>query len=97
LTPFSRWYAQEYDDQADFRVPVVSRMFDAWCAHAAALAAPRDTSPLLEQANPSLSALCARLRELEKDHDPEGWPAVQMKDISALLDVVQQPKGNERG
>ena len=26
-----------------------------------------------------------RLRLLEQDHAPDGWPAVQMRDISALL------------
>ncbi len=28
------------------------------------------------------------LRALEADHAPDGWPAVQMRDISALLDEV---------
>lgn len=26
-----------------------------------------------------------RLRLLEQDHEPDGWPAVQMRDITALL------------
>ena len=30
--------------------------------------------------------LLARLRLLEQDHAPDGWPAVQMRDLSALLD-----------
>ena len=31
-----------------------------------------------------------QLRELEKDHGPEGWPAVQMKEITALLDRIKE-------
>ena len=27
-----------------------------------------------------------RLRLLERDHEPDGWPAVRMGDISAVLD-----------
>lgn len=30
-------------------------------------------------------ALIERLTILERDHTPDGWPAVQMRDISALL------------
>lgn len=33
--------------------------------------------------------LINRMRLLEEDHEPEGWPAVQMKDISALCDAVE--------
>ena len=33
--------------------------------------------------------LLARLRLLEKDHQPNGWPAVQMKDISTLCNMVE--------
>lgn len=29
-----------------------------------------------------------RLRLLERDHEPGGWPAVRMGDISALLDML---------
>lgn len=29
-----------------------------------------------------------KLRSLEKDHAPDGWPAVQMRDITALLDEI---------
>lgn len=32
------------------------------------------------------AGLHERLRLLEEDHKPEGWPAVQMRDITALLD-----------
>jgi len=37
------------------------------------------------------SKLVERLRSLEQDHEPHGWPAIQMRDISALLDMVQSP------
>jgi len=30
------------------------------------------------------------MRGLTVDHEPEGWPAVQMKDITALVDLVDQ-------
>lgn len=30
------------------------------------------------------------LRSLEADHAPDGWPAVQMKQISALCDEVER-------
>ena len=29
-----------------------------------------------------------RLRLLERDHEPDGWPAVRMGDISAVLDML---------
>ena len=32
--------------------------------------------------------LHARLRLLEADHEPDGWPAVRMRDVSALLDEL---------
>lgn len=32
--------------------------------------------------------LIARLRSFETDHKPEGWPAIQMRDVSALLDAI---------
>ena len=33
-----------------------------------------------------------RCRTLEEDHHPDGWPAVQMKDITALCDEVERLK-----
>lgn len=30
-----------------------------------------------------------RLRLLEQDHEPDGWPAVRMRDITALLDALE--------
>jgi hypothetical protein len=35
------------------------------------------------------SELVERLRSFESDHKPDGWPAIQMRDISALLDMLQ--------
>ena len=40
-----------------------------------------------------MQRLVGRLRMLEEDHHPDGWPAVQMKDISALCDFIE---GKER-
>jgi len=34
--------------------------------------------------------LVKRMRVLEVDHGPDGWPAVQMRDISALCDEVDR-------
>ena len=33
-----------------------------------------------------------RLRSLEIDHTPDGWPCIQMKDVSFLLDVIERMK-----
>ena len=30
-----------------------------------------------------------RLRRLEADHAPDGWPAVQMRDLTAILDELE--------
>jgi hypothetical protein len=30
-----------------------------------------------------------RLRGFEQDHKPDGWPAIQMRDVTALLDIVE--------
>ncbi len=35
-----------------------------------------------------IKQLIADLRGLEVDHDPGGWPAVQMKEITALCDAI---------
>ena len=32
--------------------------------------------------------LVKRMRSLEADHEPDGWPAVRMRDITALCDAV---------
>lgn len=33
--------------------------------------------------------LIERLRVLEQDHEPDGWPAVRMRDITALLNALE--------
>lgn len=33
--------------------------------------------------------IVGRLRLLEQDHEPDGWPAVRMRDITALLDALE--------
>ena len=33
--------------------------------------------------------LIERLRSFEIDHDPKGWPAIQMRDISAMCDAIK--------
>lgn len=40
-----------------------------------------------------MSDLIERMRLLEQDHDPDGWPAVQMRDITALLDALEAARG----
>ena len=40
----------------------------------------------------TIDQLLARMRLLEKDHSPEGWPAVQMKDVTALCDEIERLK-----
>lgn len=40
----------------------------------------------------NLSELLKMVRTLEEDHDPEGWPAIQMKDVSALARMVEGAK-----
>lgn len=34
--------------------------------------------------------LIERMRSLEQDHTPDGWPAVQMREISALCDLAER-------
>ena len=33
--------------------------------------------------------LIERLRGIEIDHEPNGWPAIQMRDISAMCDAIE--------
>ena len=33
--------------------------------------------------------LIERMRGFEIDHEPNGWPAIQMRDISAMCDVIE--------
>jgi len=35
-------------------------------------------------------AAIKRLREFESDHDPAGWPAIQMEDITLLLNIIER-------
>jgi len=37
-----------------------------------------------------VDALVMRCRELEIDHAPEGWPAIQMRDVTALCDEIER-------
>ena len=36
----------------------------------------------------ALAELMGRMRSLEADHTPDGWPAVKMRDITALCDAI---------
>jgi hypothetical protein len=42
----------------------------------------------------ALSALRDRLRSFEADHTPDGWPAVRMRDITALLDDLDNARSD---
>lgn len=33
--------------------------------------------------------LIERMRGFEIDHDPDGWPAIRMRDISAMCDAIE--------
>ena len=46
------------------------------------------TSEMIEAARP-LDALIRRLRLLSVDHTPDGWPAVQMRDITRVLIALE--------
>ena len=35
-----------------------------------------------------LEPIVGRLRMLEIDHEPDGWPAVQMRDITRILNAL---------
>jgi len=37
--------------------------------------------------------LIKRMEMLAADHEPDGWPAVQMKDIAALCEEIKRLKG----
>lgn len=39
--------------------------------------------------------LIERMRVLECDHDPDGWPAVRMRDISAMRDEIERLRAIE--
>lgn len=40
-----------------------------------------------------MEELLKRMRLLEVDHEPDGWPSVRMRDITALLDEVDRRFG----
>ena len=40
--------------------------------------------------------LLLRMRNFEADHEPEGWPAIQMKDVSSLCRLVEELGGLAR-
>ena len=44
----------------------------------------------------ALAELRERLRSFEADHDPDGWPAVRMRDITALLDDLDNARSDNR-
>lgn len=37
-----------------------------------------------------IDSLLERMRLLESDHPPDGWPAVRMRDVSALCDEIDR-------
>ncbi|MFA7290922.1 MAG: hypothetical protein WC023_01615 [Rhodocyclaceae bacterium] len=39
--------------------------------------------------------LVAEMRGFEIDHEPEGWPAVKMRQISALCDEIERLRRGE--
>tara|TARA_A100001015_G_C14705217_1_gene599878 strand:+ start:91 stop:366 length:276 start_codon:yes stop_codon:yes gene_type:complete len=41
--------------------------------------------------NNTIDSLVMRCRTLEADHDPDGWPAIQMRDVSQLCDALDVP------
>lgn len=38
------------------------------------------------------SELLKRMKALEEDHEPNGWPAVQMRDITELRQMIEGAK-----
>lgn len=42
----------------------------------------------------ALTELIERMRLLEVDHEPDGWPAVRMRDITALVDALEAARGD---
>ena len=44
----------------------------------------------------ALAELRERLRSFEADHTPDGWPAVRMRDITALLDDLDNARSDNR-
>lgn len=50
---------------------------------------------------PDIKAVMARTHLLEADHGPDGWPAIQMRDVTALrceiLELRAKIQTRERG
>lgn len=44
----------------------------------------------MTESEADLAELLGRMRLLAMDHDPDGWPAVRMRDITALCDAIVQ-------
>lgn len=44
----------------------------------------------------ALAELRERLRSFEADHTPDGWPAVRMRDITALLDDLDNARSDNQ-
>jgi hypothetical protein len=42
----------------------------------------------MQKSEAELAELLGRMRGLAVDHEPQGWPAIQMKDITALCDAI---------
>jgi hypothetical protein len=45
--------------------------------------------PFVHEAS-QLTALVERMRRLERDHEPDGWPCVQMEDVSSLCEWLER-------
>ncbi len=43
----------------------------------------------METKKQNIYDIITKLRGLEKDHAPGGWPCVQMGDLTALLDALE--------
>lgn len=39
--------------------------------------------------------IVAEMRVFEQDHEPDGWPAVKMRQISALCDEIESLRRGE--
>ena len=44
----------------------------------------------------ALAELRERLRSFEADHTPDGWPVVRMRDITALLDDLDNARSDNQ-
>lgn len=40
--------------------------------------------------------LIASLRSFETDHAPDGWPAIRMRDITALIDALENARSDNQ-